>query len=118
MGNLMRGLGRLEEAEALGAEAVRGARKSLPEGHWFTGVFLGAYGKTLAKLERYADAEAALLEAHEILVAALGAEHERTIKAIGFLVDLYDAWEKADPGKGYDAKAADWRAKLPEQSAE
>lgn len=25
---------------------------------------------------------------------------------------LYEAWDKADPGKGYDAKAAQWQAKL------
>ncbi len=25
---------------------------------------------------------------------------------------LYEAWDKADPGKGYDAKAAQWKARL------
>jgi len=29
------------------------------------------------------------------------------------LVDLYTAWDAAEPGKGYDAKAAEWRGKLP-----
>jgi hypothetical protein len=29
------------------------------------------------------------------------------------LVDLYTAWDKAEPGKGYDLKAAEWKAKLP-----
>jgi hypothetical protein len=27
-------------------------------------------------------------------------------------VDLYTAWDKAEPGKGYAAKAANWKAKL------
>ncbi len=31
---------------------------------------------------------------------------------ISLLVDLYDTWQEAEPGKGYDAKAAAWRAKL------
>jgi hypothetical protein len=28
------------------------------------------------------------------------------------LIDLYTAWDKAEPGKGYDTKAAEWHAKL------
>jgi hypothetical protein len=28
------------------------------------------------------------------------------------LPDLYAAWDKAEPGKGYDAKAGEWKAKL------
>ena len=34
-----------------------------------------------------------------------------------FLVDLYEAWHAAEPGKGYDAKATEWRAKLPKDKA-
>ena len=33
------------------------------------------------------------------------------------LIDIYEARHAAEPGKGYDAKAAEWRAKLPEQNA-
>ena len=33
------------------------------------------------------------------------------------LIDLYTAWDKAQPGKGYDAKAAEWKAKLEAASA-
>ena len=29
------------------------------------------------------------------------------------LVQLYEAWDTAEPGKGYADKAAEWRAKLP-----
>ncbi len=28
------------------------------------------------------------------------------------------AWDAAGPDQGYDAKAAQWRAKLPEENAE
>lgn len=28
------------------------------------------------------------------------------------IVDLYDAWHKAEPEKGYDATAGEWKAKL------
>lgn len=76
-------------------------KRSLPKGHWYTGLFLGSYGESLLKLERYADAETALLEAYGILEAALG--------AVKSLVDLYDACGKFD-------KATEWMAKLPEAS--
>ena len=82
-----------------------------PEGSWFTGAFLGDYGPTLIKLERYEDAKVALLEAHETLTATRGPEFERTISVTESLAELYDAWDKPE-------KAAAWRAKLPtEQEA-
>jgi hypothetical protein len=76
------------------------------------------YGLCLIALERFADAETALLEGQEILETALGPEHERTVEAISALIELYDAWHEAEPGKGYDAKAADWQAKLPAENSE
>ena len=112
MGGLLRDLEHLEEAEALGAEAVERARRALPDGHWYRAVFLGGYGKTLLLLDRHAKAEAALLEACEVFEAALGAEHKRTIDAIESLADLYDTWHAAEPDAGYDTKAAEWRAKF------
>jgi tetratricopeptide (TPR) repeat protein len=137
IGFLYKSIGRYEEAETyyregmkgnrrvlgddhpttltlIGAEAVEGARRALPAGHWRTGVFLDGYGRALTKLGRHEEAEQALLEAHGIRLAAHGAEHQRTIKAVNALADLYDAWHEAEPDKGYDAKAAEWREKLPE----
>ena len=75
---------------------------------------MAAYGECLTKLERYAEAEAALLEAYGILETALGAEHMRTIKVIQPLIDLYEARDAAEPGTGYADKAAEWRVKLPD----
>jgi eukaryotic-like serine/threonine-protein kinase len=65
--------------------------------------------------ERFKLAEANLLEAHPIYVAARdrGPTHKDTIECAQALVDLYTAWHAAEPGKGYDAKAAEWKAKLP-----
>ena len=45
--------------------------------------------------------------------AGFGDDHERTTKTIKRIVSLYESWHAAEPGKGYDAKAAEWRAKLP-----
>jgi len=114
MGRLMRKLGRLEEAEAFGAEAVRGANVKLAPSHPFRLIAIGDYGQSLAKLQRYAEAEGHLLEAQEGLATILGPSHRRTIKIINYIIELYDAWNAAEPDQGYDAKAAAWRAKLPQ----
>ncbi|MCH8967433.1 MAG: hypothetical protein IID43_07115, partial [Planctomycetes bacterium] len=57
-----------------------------------------------------------------ILETSKGAKHKRTVKAIKSLIDLYDAWDAAERGpdvrRDYAAKAAEWRAKLPEENGE
>ena len=103
--------GEFGKALPLQEQALAAARRVWADGGWFTGAFLGDYGVTLLGLERFEDAEAALLEAHEILATTRGPEFERTINAAESLVELYDAWGKPE-------KAAEWRAKLPtEQEA-
>ena len=37
--------------------------------------------------------------------------------AIERIINLYDAWHAAEPGKGYDARAAEWRAKMSSEQA-
>jgi serine/threonine protein kinase/Tfp pilus assembly protein PilF len=73
-------------------------------------VGLGWYGGDEA--ERFVLAEANLLEAHSIFLAATsrGPRHKETLGCVQAIVDLYTAWHAAVPGKGYDAKAAEWRA--------
>ena len=111
LGRVLRSLGRLDDAEAAGAEAVERARRALPQGHWYLGIFLQDYGKTLAKLGRYDEAETALLEAHATFDRAFGSDHARTTKAVDALIDLYDAWQQAEPNAGHDASAAQWRSR-------
>lgn len=64
--------------------------------------------------ERFALAEANLREAHPIYLAAKdrGPTHIDTLACVQALFDLHTAWHAAKPGKDYDAKAAEWRAKL------
>lgn len=87
-------------------KAVQGARKALPEKHQTTGVILRKYGSCLTGLRRYQEAEAALLEGHDILLAAVGEGHIQTRLAVRNLVTLYEAWGKPD-------RAATWKASLP-----
>jgi len=104
-------LGNAVEAEELAGEVVVAAREALGAEHWLQGNFRGKHGRALAALERLDDAESVLLEAHGILQTALGDEHGQTKRVVGYLADLYDAWDKPD-------KATAWRAKLPtEQDA-
>ena len=64
--------------------------------------------------ERFTLAEANLLEAYPIYLNTKnrGPTHKDTLECAQTLVDLYAAWDKAEPGKGYGAKAAEWKAKL------
>ena len=111
LASVYRDQGRFAEAEAQYAAAVAGARRTVPKGHWYTGVFLSGQGFCLTSLARYEEAEAGLREAHQILAASLGPQHEATIKTIKRLADLYDAW-------GKPREADQWRAKLGGQSDE
>ena len=54
------------------------------------------YGRCLTGLERFEEAEKALLEAKEILTATVGAEHGQTQKVIPNLAELYEAWGKPE----------------------
>jgi eukaryotic-like serine/threonine-protein kinase len=70
-------------------------------------------GKARTALGEFAAAEADLLEARpafNIKRVNTNATRECTVA----LVDLYNTWNIADPGKGYDAKAAEWKRKLAE----
>ena len=52
------------------------------------------------------------LEARPLWVKMRGEAHTDTRSCTQALVDLYAAWHIAEPGKGHDAKAAQWKAKL------
>ena len=81
------------------------------------GGFLSAHGKTLLQLQRFEDAEKAFTEGLGILEAGRGRDHERTIRVIKSLGDLHTAWHSAEPGAGHDAKAEEWRARLPKEDS-
>ncbi len=98
-------LGKPVEAEQLAGEVVVASRETFGAEQWRHGTFLGKQGRALAALQRFDDAESALLEAHGTLQTALGDEHLHTRRVVDYLADLYDAWGKPE-------KAAEWRAKL------
>ena len=117
-------LGRLLETQARHKETIdllgpaeAAARSAFADGDAANlASFLTALGRARVGLgydaERFKLAEANLLEAHPIFVEARGPTHKDTLECVRGLVDLYTAWDTAEPGNGYDAKAAEWRAKL------
>ncbi len=70
-------------------------------------------GECLTKLARFTEAEPILVELANAELEDEVATEESTNEAIQRVVDLYEAWHAAEPGQGYDAKADQWRAKLP-----
>jgi non-specific serine/threonine protein kinase/serine/threonine-protein kinase len=77
------------------------------------GTYLMLLGKSHTGQGHYPAAEAALLDAQSILQQTHNVTHADDIRdCMRALVDLYTAWNTAEPGKGHDAKAAEWKRKL------
>jgi len=116
-GRLLRLQGRYGEVIDLLAPAEPAARKAFTGGNARR---LAGLLTTLAEARtgvgidraRFGLAEANLLEAHPIHAKARGEAHKDTLECVQGLVDLYTAWEKAEPGMGYGARAAEWKAKM------
>jgi serine/threonine protein kinase/Tfp pilus assembly protein PilF len=104
-------------AEELYREALAIFEKKLPPAHAYTESTRGALGRTLTKLGRYDEAEALLLMAQETLAQTPSAQPRFVIRVLQGLVELYEARHEAEPGQGYDAKAAEWRMKLEQWQA-
>jgi serine/threonine protein kinase/tetratricopeptide (TPR) repeat protein len=103
----VRDQGRLEEAESLFRQTITEFKAAFPEPDWHMGNTLKGYGELLSRMHRFPEAEAKLREAEPILSA------DAYMYLVPAYVELYTTWNSVDPGKGYDAKAASWRSKLP-----
>ncbi|MBS0464168.1 MAG: serine/threonine protein kinase [Proteobacteria bacterium] len=111
--------GKAVETERLLAPIEAAARTSLSgdNAFWF-GTLLMHLGQARAAQVRYAPAEANLLEAERLLRQPhVPVELDDLRDCTKALVDLYIAWHKAEPGKGYDAKAVQWQHRLAQMGA-
>jgi len=69
----------------------------------------------LEERSNFLDAEAILLLLLDYYQSHTSSAHAPMYRR---MIGLYDSWHAAEPDKGYDTKAAEWRAKLPtEQDA-
>jgi tetratricopeptide (TPR) repeat protein len=73
-------------------------------------------GACYAAQSKFAKAEAPVVLSAERLMAITGAPNEAVKRAVERAVAMYEAQEKADPGKGYAGKAAVWRGRLDRQT--
>lgn len=107
---------RLAESAAVLATAEPFARKATtPAGERSLAELLTNLGKARMGLNQLVDAEAGLLESHRIWIKTRGEDHADTRHCIRAIIDLYTTWHAAEPGKGYDTKADQWKAKLPQE---
>jgi tetratricopeptide (TPR) repeat protein len=105
-GNLARVLrdqGELDRAAGHLEAMVDVARRELGAKHDYTGRFLLDLGQVLSKGGRAAEAERTLLEAHELLIAAVGPSHPFAKEAAESLAAFYQ-------GTGAAAQGRRWRA--------
>jgi serine/threonine protein kinase len=107
--------GRLADAEVLRRESVAGFRSALGDDHVNTRLtrtmlmeLLAEKGAAALGEARLSDAEAALLEAHELSVAVAS---EKAAAIVGQLVTVYEQWQEREPEKGHAARAENWRKK-------
>ena len=71
-------------------------------------------GKARTRLGKFAAAETNLLEAQPTLLKTNGPQDQDTRKCTQAVIDLYNAWNIAEPGNGHQARAVAWKRKLDE----
>lgn len=111
MGDLCRAQGRLDEAEQNYREALAARRRILGNAHPDTFRTYHELAGLLLQMRRFEEAEKLSLEAATWL-ESLSPAHLLRPRVLENIANLYDAWDAAESGKGYDEKAAAWRAKL------
>jgi len=104
--------GRFAEAEPMIREVLEYRKTSLPPHHWLIGNSMSLLGESLYRQGKFVEAEPLLIEGYERIMADPQALRHRRPEAMRRNIQFYEAWHVAEPGQGYDAKAAEWRAKL------
>ncbi len=99
-------------AEPLYREAFEMRRRVMGEDHPRTLVSLYNLVTTLMMQERYAEAAPLAEQCVDGNTRRFGPGHSETRDAIALAVTLHESWHKAEPGRGHDARAAEWKAKL------
>jgi serine/threonine protein kinase/tetratricopeptide (TPR) repeat protein len=105
--------GKAAEAEPFAREGLDGLVRLEGAGSAQTANSRSVLGGVLAQLRRFSEAERDLLDAERVLALAKGAAVREALKeCLASLGLLYGDWAKAEPGKGYETKAAEWKKKL------
>jgi hypothetical protein len=105
----MRDTGRLPEAESMLKEALDGRA-----GHPLVSESRYWYARTLLDANRLLDAEREALTLESELTTQPNISSAKKRRSIELLRDVYAAMHRAEPAKGFDAKAAMWQAQFEE----
>ncbi len=109
LGDALVGLGRAGDAlpllqKALAGQERRFGKESLP-----TTLTRTALGEALTELDRFVEAESQFLTTERVLASS---NHPFNISIHRHIAEMYEAWDKAEPGKGYGAKGREYRERL------
>ncbi|MEZ5980257.1 MAG: serine/threonine-protein kinase [Planctomycetota bacterium] len=104
-------LGRDDEALDLADATIADAREVLEGDSLFFAELDEVRSTALVGLDRFAEAETALLRAYELGSSVAGPEERDARRIAGRLAELYAAWHAREPGAGHDARAATWAAR-------
>jgi serine/threonine protein kinase/Tfp pilus assembly protein PilF len=103
--------GEVEEAERLYREALATFRSTLGDDSFYTGNAHSALGSLLLGLGRFAEAEREFLEMERIYASAQDTPPGLHAIWLEGIARFYDAWDRAEPDRGHDDQAAEWRAR-------
>jgi hypothetical protein len=117
LASLLQAQGKLPAAEAMSRDTLERMRRVKGEGHADTAGAHLLLGEVLRDLTRYREAEEHLLLAEPVLRSAPGVQSARRRECVEALAVLYEKWNGAEAGRGYDARAAQWRVKLGAESS-
>ena len=112
LGTVQIRLRKYSDAERTLREALAIRQRIAPES-WRTSETKSLLGEAIASDGRFAEAEPLLLESYDGIsgrTLVTYAEREALLR----ITTAYEKQHTAEPSKGYDAKAAQWRAKLPD----
>ena len=103
----------VKEAEPVLRECMSIREKTREKDDWRIAEVRRVLAECLTKLTQFAEAEALVIELanamHQQLIETRASDKAEATQRV---VDLYEAWDTAEPGKGYDAKAAEWRTRI------
>lgn len=93
-GDLLTRQAQPERAEPLLREALDIWQVALPADHWQIAEAKSVLGASLIAFERYEEAESLLVDGYTMLATARGGQDVKAQSALGWIVDLYVAWDK------------------------
>lgn len=112
LAGLLRQKGDLAAAEPLARQSVAMFERTTGKDTWPMARTRTVLARTLASQRRYAAAESEFIEAERVMSTAQGIPKGKRKECIEWLIAMYAEWNKAEPGKGHDLLAAEWKTRI------